>query len=455
MAEKIPAEVFSNTPLKETPQVLTRRPNRQTVLGVYNVVFDRLVARGATLEQDLNNNRFGGLAAVSERVASGTTMPDDQVLIDDFRTLLNTRVATHGRKNLNAANQVLVINEQEAAGLTLTPEQTALRESYQAGNLHLIDGVDYPFTAKIRTDRFTIPARDGSKDFAVIDGASVEGLMKFIDEEIYQVTSDPILTASNRQYTLNRLRFERDVLFTQSTPIFTDISEVTHARNQLEAYYNYQDPLRREWILPDWLNGENLLKDRRVLNIPQPEKGRNRWLVGCLPVLLLLPLPLFVNITTSPCQGTGGSLRVEVFDPSKQTDSISLKGANERELGYLYTQLNQREYRSSDDPQLRLIIDRLQSEDPQYLAEYLKVAETDEIRTAQRIRGDRNNEPWIKGTDFADDRVVLSSCLTPEARSQKARENIQRKDNPRWYDGALNLLERAYQALPKVDITLR
>lgn len=452
MAERIPSEIFNNTTLHETPQVLAERPRRQVVIDVYNRVFIRLTTKGVALKQDFNNGRFNGLEAVSQRIASGTITPDDQTLINDYRTLLNARVTVNGRRNINAASDVLSINGDEAADRPLTTEQIALRDNYQAGRFHLITNVDHPLTSSIRTDRFTVPARDNNEDFAVIDGAPVEGMINFIDQEIFQTQTDTTISNPDRQSRLNTLRLERDILFTQSTPIFAKANDVTHARNQLEAYYNSQDQLKTVQEIPDWLNAENLLTGRRVLNIPQ-ERGRRRWL-GCLPLLLLLPLPLLVSVTTAPCQGTGGNLRVEVFDTSK-VSSVSLKGANERELGYQTLGWNQREYQPSDHPRLREAIDGFQIQMPEFISEYLKVAEKDEIQAGQRIRADKNPAPWVNGTEFEGERWVLASCSSPEQRSKKAIENIIRRNDPKWYDGALDLLGRIYQAIPKIEITLR
>ena len=303
--------------------------------------------------------------------------------------------------------------------------------------------------AALTRDRYEIPVTDHGVDFAVADGAPVEGMINLIDAEITQLRTR--WGVADRDRLLAQRRRARDVLFTQSTQIFSDPkTPVFHARNQYESYMHSIDALRREWILPDWLRAETVLQERRVLNVPQ-ERGSRRW-IGGLPFVILLPIPICLGLNTilnqSPCRGTDGDLSspgFEVFDAG--TEKASVKGAIDRELGYLEMDKPQTFFMRADNIALIEAVDRVRNNRPEVYQAYHEYAAKDYQRTAQNIRGDQDESPWVGATDF-DTRDILASCSTPEHRMKKAEKVVERKNNPQWWYGvadAVGALRRFFK----------
>lgn len=450
MAERLPEQVFNRPPLREEPRVITR-PGRDEVIRTYNLVFSRFMNQREGLEQRLANGEFSALSGIAERLDRGEALSvEDRTLIDDYAQLIDARTAFYGRRNLNGADAVSEIMELNSLGLPLTAEQQEIIVHYQNQDFHLMPGVDHPLRQNIRVDRFQVTAKnktdEGEKIPSLIDGAPVEGLIRFIDGEI---ASSP---EGSREY----YRRQRDILYTSSVPLTEELRDpdLIHARKELEAYYNYVDEVRSQWILPDWFNGENVLRERRILNIP-PQRGRNR--LGCLPLLLPIPLLLLwgVQVNTNPCAGTGGQLRVEVFTPW-DAEGTHMSGSIAREMVALREGISQNTLVLKDDPRIVAGRDRLYSEELDYYNEYQAVGQRDYIQTAQRLRGDNERDEWVteRVTDF-EDRRILASCLSPEQRDQKTRENLERRANPQWWHPIADLLTNARNTIPQVRFAIR
>lgn len=447
MAERLPVEIFNRPALSEAPHRVNQ-PENQTVLNVYNRVLGRLITRGQDLENRLIRGDFNSLGQIRARQDSGQALTAaDQLLVEDFSTLIDSRIAREGRRNLNIAEYIGRVNRMESNGQVLDPQAIEIRQQYQLGEFSAIQGGNYPLETRV-SDRFTVPARDEDKDAAIFDGAPVEGIIRFIDRELRENAQNINLSARERNNRANALRRERDILFTSSTSLFVEQDRVSHARNQLESYYIYNNPLLSQYEMPDWLGGENLLEDRRVLDLPA--RGSRRW-----PLLLPIPLllPLLLSVSTNPCYGTGGDLRMEVFSP-EAGQTPSLKGAIEREMSYPGMGLAQTEYRSDSDIPLTEERDRIMDSNGEYYRIYMDTAAQDYLQTAQRIRGDHQDSVWIDATDFSP-RLVLASCLSPEARDKKTKETINREANPRWYDGITSAWTNLTRFIPRVNIALR
>lgn len=452
MENRLPGEIFNHTALAEQPQRLAHRPSRQEVIGIYNAVYDRLQVRRTNLEDKLRNGEFEALPVINAKITGGQPLtPEEQMLIGDYVTLLDAQTAVHGRRNLNAAHAVEAIKRDEAAGRPQSAASEEIREHYQAGNFHLIEGLDHPLEQGILTDRFVVPVCDGGQNFAVIDGAPVEGFLRLIDREMREAQSLPWRA---RNHPIAQRRHERDVLFTSSSPLFDREDSIFHARGQLEAYYNYIDELRREWYLPDWFNSEWLLRERRVLDIPQQERGRRR--LGCLllPLPFLIPFLFALSINPSPCYGTGGQLRTEVFDPSK-VEKVSIEGADQRELAYHLLGWRQIDYSPADNPEMRDAIFGLHATDPELVNAYLRIARQDHVRTAQQIRADQSDNPFLDGTDFTRYHLVAVSCLSPDERMKRAKQEIDRKNNPQLMDRMTDAWNWLQRHIPQVRIDIR
>lgn len=464
METRLPQEVFRHTALTEQPQQLAQRPGRSEVIGVYNTVYDRLAARRVRLEERFRKGEFATLGGLTTKINNGVTLSaDEQQLIRDYVTLLDSQVAYFGRRNLNAAHLVEYIKQRETSGRALGESFRTDRESYQAGNFHQIRGLDHPLEEEILADRFVVPVKDGGRNFAIIDGGPVEGHIRLIDQEIREISAQTDLTERDRNYLLARRRRERDVLFTSSSPLFDQEDSVFHARNQLEAYHNYINELRREWYLPDWFNGEWLIRERRVLNIPLQERGRRRW--GCLP--WLLPVPIFLllwpQVIASPCYGTGGQLTIDSYDTSRVRASsfqnngepISIKGSIEQKLGYFRMGRDPRVYSPADDAKMRAAVERQREEDPEYVDMFIERATRDRIQTAQRIRADHRLDPSLPSTDFEFDTLTVPFCLSEEQIDQQVRRALEQRRNPQWYHPLVNSWDWFQHHIPRLNIAVK
>ncbi|MBI2020674.1 hypothetical protein HYS94_04640 [Candidatus Daviesbacteria bacterium] len=409
MAER----VFERPALSETPRHWRLlgfiRPWRGMVINTYDAVLGRLLDHGESLDQ---------------RFRAGEQLSDQELM-----TFVDAGAAAHGRHNVNAAEAFSRIRRQEARGVRPSPLQEELKENYQTGKFQLIDGTNQPFDENISVDRFTYPVEDEDQSFAIKDGAPVEGMIQLIDEEIQAESARTNLSLLNRIRRilhLRQLRSQRNILFTASSQAFTNENSVFHARTQLEAYHDYLDPIRSGGQLPDWFNAERFLRGRRVLNIPK-RLSLEGWTIGLLPlpfvVTTLVPFYLLLTQPTHPCDGTDGQIYLEVFNES-DPNKISVTGATERQMAYHRLGLSQRQYRSADDPELTAEVARLRSEEPDYYDYYLKVADIDYTQTGQRLRGDKNNTPWIQEASDFDQRLILASCLSPKMRDELVRELV-------------------------------
>lgn len=449
MLEKVPFGAY-NRPLTsfEDPRLLGRLPNRNTTIDAFNRGFALLELRGQDLQVRADR---GGFTAFTP---------------DETATYLDYQRVRHGRSNLNAANLVAQINQTEAQGTELTPLQRNIRVLYQEGNFHQIPGTDHPLSASLTEQRYVIPVRDGDPNFAILDGAPVDGIVRELDRRIgQQATRTPssIVDRIRRFADLRRLRHDRDVLYTQSSLIYQEDKGIAHARNQYEAKLKHEDPRLSELQDLDWYKSELDLRNRRVLNLPC---GRNRWgcllipLVGLalLPVLCTgpaTPIPTLVEtpsptpvvsftpisektpvptstpeaqprpkpvtiIRTNPCEDIpGGQLRLEVFNGSIN-EKPSVEGHNQRELAFLLSNWDQRTYKPNDDAEMLARLARFSETNPELVYAYLQVALKDELRTAQKIRGDQEQDPFLGGTDFGRSLQILASCTNPDQRIEKA-----------------------------------
>lgn len=438
MAEKLPYLVFDSPliapPLTEAPSLLGARPSRETTINAYNKSLALLLQRQQIVEQRRLVGGFNTLGLIAEKSETGGTLTVDEIaLVRDFRTLIDANDAKYGRRNLNAARHIETYREAEAKGMALNPQEEKLRLNYQSGNFHLILSEDHPLDRRSSIDRFVVPIRKGDKTFAFIDGAPVDGLIRELDRRIAEAKERGDLYWFEKSLILNNLRHKRDVLYTSSSPLVKDNNTLTHARKQYEAWLKSEHPLLSEWEKPDWYKSELMLRDRRVLDLQR--KGRNRW-----PLLLLIPLaalpllwpkapapvilPAPVTVNANPCfDVAGGQLRIEAFDLTKDPNP-SIRGANQREMAYQRSGLSQQEFKPSSDAELIAKVAAIEAQDPGYAGAYLQIAEQDELQTAQRIRGDQSDNPWLEGTDFAKGQKVVASCLSPEQRAQKAMEVI-------------------------------
>lgn len=452
MIDRLPEQVFQRPALTEAPQTLAIRPERNEVITTYNHVFDNFMVRRTILLRSFNNGEFSSLGQISAKSRSGQVLDDaETALIRDYATLLDAQAAFYGRRNVNAANLVRDINIRESQGYSPTDPEITSRNSYQAGDFYQIPDsqVSHPIRGGITEDRFELPVRDGDKPFAIFDGAPVEGMIRFIDQELTREL------AQDNYGMVQNLRRQRDVLYTSSTQIYSDeASPVFKARNEYESYMHSIDEMRKEWILPDWLNAENVLRERRVLNIPQ-QRGSNRWATGCLPLLIPLPiiLCLGLNVYSHPCAGTGGELRLEVFDSQGNNDN-SVRGSIEREMAALAMGEDQSVFRYKDDAALVRQIDEIRASRPSYYRHYIDIAESDYLETGQRFKGVRDESPWIRGTDFSP-RESLGSCLGPEVRDERANTEVERENNPQWYHPIQRTAENFRRFLPRPNFWFR
>lgn len=461
MATELPERVFRRPPLRERPNNVTT--NRQEVINAYNLVYDRFLVREINLGDRFRRGEFNGLPTITEKIRNSEALTEDEeVLIEDYSLLIDSRTARHGARNLNTADQVERIDRNQRQGLIVSEEDQRVKELYQRGEFNLIEGMSHRLSGDITVNRFVVPIVDNGKEFAVIDGAPVEGMIRLIDRELQETLNNSALTEAQRSQTAARLRRERDVLYSSSTVIFDREDSVFHARNQLESYYKHLDPIRSEYELPDWFKSEYVLKERRVLDIPpvENERYRNRWLVGCLPLPLILPLVLCagLNFSTAPCYGSGeggkrGELALETFDPSKSREPISVKGAIERQLGVHLTGQSQFKYTEPDNPRVLAALDRVK-EDKDFYDFYLKVSEDDYRQAAQKIRGDSDPSLWVGSTEF-DKRQNLASCLSPESRIKRTVRLIEEKNNPQWWHPIRNAFFGLMNYLPEVNINIR
>lgn len=450
MAE-IPYPVFdrplTTPPLSEAPRVLdgrfcNRRPNLNTAIGAYNSGLQRLLTRGEVLEHRRLDGDFNNLGDISTKFNKGEALTaEENGLVTDFATLLDANTARYGRRNINFANYVDNLNVREANGEVITAQERQIRENYQAGDFHLIPGGDYrlnPDNGNTNVDRFVVPVVDGANEFAIIDGAPVEGIIRNLDREIQETLARTDLSWVRRTCLLRELRRERDVLYTSSTPMFGDDTAVTHARKEYEAKLKNENPMLGEWDRPDWYKIELSLRDRRVLNFPQ---GRNRWclpllipLIGAIPLVASLcaqpepaPAPVIINppaqvIVTDICYGVeGGKLRTEIFDLTADPNP-SFDGHIQREMFYQKAGLNQREFRANSDEGLVEGVVQIMTAEPIYYSAYLDSARRDSTQAGERMTGQLGDKaPFVTGTDFGADYGLLYSCTTAEQRDLVAK----------------------------------
>lgn len=247
METRLPEELFRHLPLLEQPHRLSRRPQSSEVIGVYNTVSERLMDYRPILEARILNVGLNALSDITEKLKNGTPLTSiEQGIIQDYSTLLDSYTANFGRRNLNVAQMVEDLKIQRSNGDVLSLEQQKVLENYQAGNFHLIPGLDHPLNQGSTVSRFIVPVSDQGINYAIDDGAPIEGLIRLIDLEIRDIHSINSISERQKNSLLAPRRRERDVLFTQSTLIYHEEDGVFHARNQLEAYFNYINELRIE-----------------------------------------------------------------------------------------------------------------------------------------------------------------------------------------------------------------
>ena len=242
MAEKLPYPVFdrplTTPPLSEAPRALNgrifnRKPNHQQASDAYNRGLRRLLERGAELEQRLQDGEFNSLGSISAKIeAGGTPAAYERTLMRDFGTLMDSRDAKDGRAVLNKTRFVFHVNDMESNRKAIPPQYREIRNQYEAGDFQLIAGGNYPLDRNSTIDRFVVPMAE-DKDFAIFDGAPVEGIIRDTDRRIAELETrrdGNWFTRCFRQRELRGLRLDRDRLYTSSTPIFERDNKITHAR---------------------------------------------------------------------------------------------------------------------------------------------------------------------------------------------------------------------------------
>ncbi len=406
-------------------------PGRDRTLGAYNNGFESLMERRENLWR---------------RYQASESLSDSELL-----TLVDSQIAFYSKHNVLVSDRFTKTDNKLKADRVLTSEEKELREDYQTGKFDRVKGVDgYLIDDTIEADRFRWPALDEGEALAIDDGAAVEGMIQLIDQEIQEVKNRRLgaipfqlpIDKIRQLLDLRNLRSQRNVLHTQSTQIFDTEDKIFHARNQIESHAHYLDPIRSSGQDPDWFNGERLLRERRVLNIPP--RGNERWLalplyilglpIGALiglgiPSMLAVPKiehPVVTNIVT-PC-ADGEKLYIEVFNTPNPKEEVSIKGAIEREMAFVRLGISQREFRPADDLEMVAEVERLKVEEPDYYETYLKVALEDYEQIAVKLLVDGKERPWIDGSDFKP-RGILGSCLTPEMRDQKVKDTLGKSTN--------------------------
>lgn len=451
MAEISP-EVFQRpTYLDGEPRLLNPRPSSEATITHFNNVYGRIQTAAALLEQKL---------------AQG-----EELSVNEMRTLIDARIVRAGRRNLNAADRVAKMEDQIRAGQAVNPSiLNPELASLQAGRFTEIYGTDRPVELNAVTDTFVVPVVDNGHPYAIKDRIPVEGLLTFIDNEIMRTSSDGELR-----------RLERDVLFTQSQPIFKNQEEeIIHARNQIESYLKSIDPLISEWHLPDWYKGDDILNERRGLMFQQPrgsQRIHNRALVGCLPLLLAVPLLLWPHININ---------RISQAQPNPNlcTDKVShtpppaerfklavnpnpdIDGSNVRAIIYAAMQRPNDQYLDAANYDYNVMYDKMRAGQVNGTSEKiiqtaLEIKAADQIENGQRIRGDKANTPFHLSTDFGQPELLVTSCYTSEDAIQLAEDYLADQQNPKpqpeprqvqWYDGIVGLYNRVTSRIPRLDI---
>lgn len=459
----LPEAIFRHTELNEQPQLLAQRPSRAEVLSAYNDTFYRLMARRGPLETRLRNGEFQGLGAIAGKVQRGEDLtPEEQLLVQDYTSLVDAGIAYNGRHILNAADMIEQQNRQAAP---LTAAQLAVRAAYQTGNFHMIGGTDQPIEDQISVNRFTVPIHDNAQDLTVgfIDGAPVEGLIRENDRRIDEIVERTDLSDRERGDRLARLRRDNDVLFTSSTPLFQGENNIFAARNQLEAYYNHIDKLRREWDLPDWFNGEWLLRERRILDIPEQQRGRRR--LGCLAIPLLLPIPILwaLTLNTSPCYGTRGQLTLDTYDPGRvrsvsfqaNSEPPSIEGSMEHKLGHYLLGRDGTIYSPADDAEMRAALALRRKEDPEYVDMFIKMGVRDREAVARKLSNNQRDKALLKASDIEYPTWASLYCLSEEQIDQRVQEALDQQRNPQWHQPLTNAWNWLQRHIPNVTISVR
>lgn len=454
MENRLPREAFRPEALLEQPRLLGQAPSRGQVTDTFNNVAGRLNTLGVHLEARARNGEFHSLVTLAEKLRNGQPLTvGETVLLRDYTTLIDHQFVRAGIRNLHAADQYTSLSHRR----NLTPTETRFVQNYRAGNFDRLGIADRPLDRNVSVDRFVLPVTSDGVSYFIDEGIPVEGLIRLTDLEIRAVMAS--YHPSNHRL-LERIRSERDILFTSSQSAFLTEGSDFHARAEWEAYHNHQNALRSDYQVPDFYNGEDLIRRRRYLNILPQERGRQRLgclPAGCLPWLVAVPLIatlLWPRVNVNPCYGTGGHLAFEVFDKNKSGREVSEKGAIEREVATVRILADQRHYVKLDDPAMRAALNYLQEYDPDYLRAYTQVSQQDDLQTAQRLRQDNLPSPWIEGnvTEF-ERRQMLARCLAPEQRDEKAVEIVRRQNYPHWYDPARDLFTWIGDHAPTINVS--
>lgn len=458
---RIPETVFTPAWLRENPRRLNETITRAELIDTFNEVFSRFQVVGNILERRYQEGGFGVLVEVAQALQEGRPLSfPQQQLADDYKTYLDYRDLFFGRGNVNAADYVIGLDLLEEGGQVLTDEQGLNRQSYRNGLFREIPGIDRRLSLEVATARFIIPTHDVTNDesFATPLGIPVWGMLRFIDRELTDLSTQDLRFATTlRRAQIRRdissRRRERDVLFTSSQPLELEAKEL-HALKEHQAFVDSLDPRKRETILLDWLNGENVLENYWQLNIPDERPNvRDRWGVGCWPLLLPVPLLLCcvvpfvpgVEIRHDVCPD-GVRPMFQVFDTgSSQEPSI------EGSLVARYWQLVQQEtlsrYREFDDPQLWDGAQKIRRDNTMQYQAFQNYFMEDALDVKERITRERDGDPFMLADDYGP-RFVVATCENFEQHYQQAKSRPVGIPET-WRDR----LDRFWQHRPRVDFS--
>lgn len=428
---RMPETIFVASALREDPELVRSRVTREEIIDTFNNVFSRFAVVGEILDRRYHEGGFNELTGVIGAIREGGQLSDGhRQLADDYKTYLDYRDLFFARGNINAANFVEFLEEELSRGLFLNPENMKNRQSYHNGKFREVPLIDHPLDLDLATDRFVVANTDvtNNETFAIPMGIPVRGMWRFIDREILDLKEqDSGRVSSWRRRQLRRdietRRRERDVLFSASQPLCLEDQEL-HALKQHQAYLDSIDSRKSDGELYDWLNGEDVLEGRWQLNVPRRVEVKGRWALGCLPLVLPLPLLLccalpFVGIKRDVCPA-GAEPMLQVFNTGS-IEEPSIEGALVARYWQLIKQEDLAKYHQFDNPELWAGTQKIRQDNtPEYQA-FINSFLTDALLVKSRVMDVGDGGPLLKADDYGP-RFVMATCQSFEQHFQKATE---------------------------------